>query len=96
MSERCIAVSCAGGTPYFTQYTSAGNPPAPASTSSLLATYFDEAPPRSDSDRIHALIDPTCAGLPSLIRDYNARFPAHSALRLEDPDHMLAIPDLPP
>ena len=50
----------------------------------------------SDSDRIHALIDPTCAGLPRLIREYNKSLPAQSVLRLEDPDHKLEIPYFDP
>ena len=47
---------------------------------------------RSDWERIHALIDPACAGLPRLIREYNQSFPGESRARLEDPDHALAIP----
>jgi hypothetical protein len=47
---------------------------------------------RSDWDRIHALVDPGCAGLPRLIRKYNACFPNGSTARLEDPDRTLAIP----
>jgi hypothetical protein len=79
-------------------FTPWGSPhlPAPTSTRSLLETHFGGASPNSDWDRIHALIDPACAGLPWLIREYNARFPAQSALRLEDPDHMLEIPCFAP
>jgi hypothetical protein len=65
---------------------------APASDRSILETHFDGASPRSDWDRIHALIDPTCAGLPRLIREYNENFQRGSHQRLEDPDDNLAIP----
>ncbi len=41
---------------------------------------------------IHALIDPACAGLPRLIREYHASFLTGSAPRFEDPDHTLEIP----
>jgi hypothetical protein len=51
---------------------------------------------RSDWERIHALIDPTCAGLPRLIQQYNESFPRGSDVRLEDPDYTLAIPCFKP
>ena len=70
--------------------------PAPAADRSLLETHFDGVSTRSDWERIHALIDPVCAGLPRLVREYNASFPGESCVRLEDPDHMLAIPCFDP
>jgi hypothetical protein len=70
--------------------------PAPAADRSILETHFDEMSARSDWDRIHALIDPVCAGLPRLIREYNERFPRGSDARLENPDHNLAIPRFHP
>jgi hypothetical protein len=75
----------------FTPWRSLHVPP-PAPPMSILETYFAGASARSDWDRIHALIDPTCAGLPQLIREYNQQFPTGSAVRLEDPDRMMAIP----
>jgi hypothetical protein len=66
--------------------------PAPAPDGSILETHFDGMCGRSDWVRIHALIDPGCAGLPRLIREYNESFPCGSAARLEDPDQTLAIP----
>jgi hypothetical protein len=81
----------------FAMFTPWGSPhlPAPAPTNSLLESHFDGASPRSDWERIHALIDPTCAGLAWLIREYNANFPAQSTRRLGGPDHMLAVPCFP-
>ena len=78
----------------LTLFTPWGCPhiPAPASDRSILETHFDGASPRSDWERIHALIDPTCAGLPRLVHEYNENFPRGSHERLEDPDHNLAIP----
>jgi hypothetical protein len=75
-------------------FTPWGSPhvPPPAPPMSILETYFVGASARSDWERIHALIDLTCAGLPPLIREYNQQFPTGSAVRLEDPDRMLAIP----
>jgi hypothetical protein len=64
----------------------------PAPDRSILETHFDGASPCSDWDRIHALIDPTCGGLPRLIREYNQQFPLVSASRRQDPDHTLEIP----
>jgi hypothetical protein len=69
--------------------------PAPASDRSILETHFDGASPRSDWERMHALIDPTCAGLASLIREYNANFPQGSYERFEDPDDNMVIPCFP-
>ena len=66
--------------------------PTPAPNGSILETHFDGVCGRSDWDRIHALIDPGCGGLPRLIREYNESFPSRSTARLEDPDHTLAIP----
>jgi hypothetical protein len=66
--------------------------PAPSPDRSLLETHFDGVSARSDWERIHALIDPACAGLPRLIREYNESFPGESSARLEDPDHALEIP----
>jgi hypothetical protein len=79
-------------------FTPWGSPhvPPPAPTTSILETYFAGASARSDWDRIHALIDPSCAGLPRLIREYNARLPRESGIRLEDTDHTLAIPRFNP
>jgi hypothetical protein len=64
----------------------------PASERSILETHFDGASACSDWDRIHALIDPACCGLPRLIREYNQYFPTASGARLEDPGHTLEIP----
>jgi hypothetical protein len=69
---------------------------APAPDRSLLETHFDGGSTRSEWERIHALVDPACAGLPRLVREYNASFPGESCVRLEDPDHMLAIPCFDP
>lgn len=66
------------------------------STMSILEIYFAEASARSDWDRIRALIGPTCAGLPRLIREYNQQSSTGTARRLDDPDHTLAIPHFPP
>jgi hypothetical protein len=66
--------------------------PAPSPDRSLLETHFDGVFTRSDWERIHALIDPTCAGLPRLIREYNESFPGESSARLRDPDHALEVP----
>jgi hypothetical protein len=65
---------------------------APAPNRSILETHFDGVAARSDWERIHALIDPACAGLPRLVHQYNESFPRGSDVRLEDPDHTLAIP----
>jgi hypothetical protein len=75
-------------------FTPWGSPhvPTPALERSVLETHFDGAPVQSDWERIHALIDPACAGLPRLIREYNDGFPGGSEARLEDPDYMLEIP----
>jgi hypothetical protein len=75
-------------------FTPWGSPHAPTPTPdiSILESHFDRASVRSDWERIHALIDPSCAGLPRLVREYNESFPRGSNARLEDPDHMLAIP----
>jgi hypothetical protein len=62
----------------------------------LLETHFDGVSTRTDWERIHALIDSACAGLPGLVREYNASFPGESRARLEDPDHALAIPCFDP
>jgi hypothetical protein len=67
-----------------------------ASNSSLLETHFGWTSTSSDWNRIHALIDPACAGLPRLIREYNYHFPRGTHLRLEDPDHMLGVPCFDP
>jgi hypothetical protein len=67
-----------------------------APTMSILETYFAGASARSDWDRIHALIDPTCAGLSRLIHEYNESLPRGSQAHLEDPDDNLAIPCFPP
>jgi hypothetical protein len=81
--HRSLALFTPWGTPHL---------PAPAPNGSILETHFDGVCGRSDWDRIHALIDPCCAGLPRLIREYNESFPSRSTARLEDPDHTLAIP----
>jgi hypothetical protein len=70
--------------------------PPPAPHRSLLETHFGWASARSEWERIHALIDPTCGGLPRLIREYNQHFPRGSNVRLEDPDQMLRIPCFDP
>jgi hypothetical protein len=75
----------------FTPWGCSHVPPS-AADQSILETHFDGVSGRSDWDQIHALIDPTCAGLPQLIREYNDSFPKGSAARFEDPDHTLAIP----
>jgi hypothetical protein len=66
--------------------------PAPPPNRSLLETHFDGVSKRSDWERIHALIDPACAGLTRLVREYNENFPEESNARLEDPDQALEIP----
>jgi hypothetical protein len=66
--------------------------PPPAPNGSILETHFDGVCGQSDWDRIHALVDPGCAGLPRLIREYNESFPRGSTARLDDPDHTLTIP----
>jgi hypothetical protein len=66
--------------------------PAPVPNRTLLETYFDATSECSDWERIHALIDPSCAGLPRLIREYNESFSCQSSARLEDPNQTLAIP----
>jgi hypothetical protein len=78
----------------LTLFTPWGAPhlPTPSLNGSLLETHFDGVCGGSDWDRMHALIDPSCAGLPRLIREYNASFPSASSARLEDPDDTLAIP----
>jgi hypothetical protein len=70
--------------------------PPPPPYLSILETYFDWTSMCSDWERIHALIDPTCAGLARLVREYNESFPKGSDARLEDPDHMLTIPCFDP
>jgi hypothetical protein len=67
-----------------------------APTMSILETYFAGASARSDWDQIHALIDPTCAGLSRLIHEYNESLLRGSQARLEDPDDNLAIPCFTP
>jgi hypothetical protein len=66
--------------------------PSPTPDKSILETYFDWPSAQSDWDRVHALIDPTCVGLPQLIREYNHHFPQGSDMRLEDLDRKLQIP----
>jgi hypothetical protein len=66
--------------------------PSPTPDKSILETYFDWPSAQSDWDRIHALMDPTCVGLPQLIREYNHHFPQGSDMRLDDPDRKLQIP----
>jgi hypothetical protein len=66
--------------------------PAPPPNRSLLETHFAGVSKRSDWERIHALIDPACAGLTRLVREYNENFPEESNARLEDPDQALEIP----
>jgi hypothetical protein len=68
--------------------------PTPSADRSILETYFAATSASSDWDRIHALIDPTCAGIARLIREYNGNFSAQSGLRLEDPHHKLELPYL--
>jgi hypothetical protein len=85
--HQALALFTPWGTPHLT-------PPAPKG--SILETHFDGTSGQSDSTRIHALIDPSCAGLPRLIREYNATFPRGSAVCLADPDDMLAIPSFAP
>jgi hypothetical protein len=64
----------------------------PAHDRSILETHFDRDSGCSDWDRIHALIDPVCSGLPRLIREYNEYLPMESVARLDAPDHTLKIP----
>jgi hypothetical protein len=75
----------------FTPWGTAHVPP-PALDQSLLDTHFAQASPRSNGDRIHALINPVDGGLPRLIREYNQAIPPGSAQRLADPYTRLAIP----
>jgi hypothetical protein len=78
----------------LTLFTPWGCPhvPSPAADRCILETYFGWASAHSDWERIHALIDPVHAGLPRLIREYNQHLPRESGMRLDDPDHKLAIP----
>jgi hypothetical protein len=85
--QQSLALFTPWGTPHL---------PAPAPDRSILESHFDGTSSRSDWERIHALIDPACAGLPRLVREYNATFPRGSAARLAEPDHMLAIPCFTP
>jgi hypothetical protein len=68
----------------------------PAPDQSILETYFDAHSACSDWDRIHALIDPSCAGLSKLIHEYNESFPRQSGARLEDPEQTLEVPCFQP
>jgi hypothetical protein len=79
-------------------FTPWGSPHVPphASHMSILETHFGWASARSEWERIHVLIDPACAGLPRLIREFNESFPSGSVARLEDPNHKLAIPRFKP
>jgi hypothetical protein len=74
----------------------AAHVPAPALDRSLLATHFAPASVCSDWDRIHALINPTDAGFPRLIREYNQSFRAGDTQRLAEAGTMLAIPRFAP
>jgi hypothetical protein len=78
----------------LTLFTPWGCPHVPSHPpdDSILETHFDGAVTRSEWERIHALIDPHCAGLPRLIREYNRLFPHGSMMRLDDPDQTLEIP----
>lgn len=58
-------------------------------TSILLEEYFNKDSHKSELERIHALIDPKCAGFPRLIREYNNYFPKD---QLDDPYNKLRIP----
>lgn len=89
--RRLVQQSLAIFTPWGSSHVA---PPVPGI--SILETYFGWASERSDWERIHALIDPTYAGLPRLIRDYNNNLPNGSELRLADPDHELRIPRFDP
>jgi hypothetical protein len=79
-------------------FTPWGSPhvPPPVPSVSILETHFGWASARSDWERIHALIDPRCAGLSQLIRDYNNHLPRGSDVRLDDPDRKLKIPHFNP
>jgi hypothetical protein len=74
----------------------AAHVPAPALTQSLLATHFARASVYSDWDRIHALINPTDAGFPRLIREYNQPFLFGDPQRLAASETLLAIPRFAP
>jgi hypothetical protein len=74
----------------------AAHVPAPALTQSLLATYFARASVYSDWDRIHALINPTDAGFPRLIREYNQPFLLGHPQRLAEAATVLAMPRFAP
>jgi hypothetical protein len=89
--RRLVQQSLAMFTPWEFQHVL---PHAP--TMSILETYFAGASARSDWDQIHALIDPTCAGLSRLIHEYNESLLRGSQARLEDPDDNLAIPCFTP
>lgn len=60
----------------------------------LVAHYFDpsDTTEKAERLRIHALLDPHCAGLARLIRDYNDNFTPWSDMALPDPDHKLGFP----
>mgnify|MGYP003288391935 CR=1 FL=1 len=81
--QRALALFTPWGTPHMQP---------PAANRSVLETHFERASVYSEWDRIHALIDPTCGGLPRLVREYNDGLPRESAVRLEDPEHVMEVP----
>jgi hypothetical protein len=78
-------------TPWGTAHVS-----APTLGQSLLATHVARASARSDWDRIHALINPTDAGFPRLIHEYNQPFLLGDPQRLAESETLLAIPCVAP
>jgi hypothetical protein len=79
----------------FTPWGAAHIPPL-GLDHSMRDSHFGAASVRSNWDRIHALIEPTGAGLPRLIREYNHQFPTGSARRLNEADRNMAIPRFAP
>jgi hypothetical protein len=89
--RQLVACALSQVTPWRTAHV-----PAPTLDQSLLATHFDRAWVCSDWDRIHALINPTNAGFPRLIREYNHPFPLGDPQRLAEAEMLLAIPRFTP
>jgi hypothetical protein len=54
---------------------------------SISESHFDGVSGASDWDRIHAVVDPACAGLPGVIHAYDGSFRRESGVRLDDLEH---------
>ena len=61
---------------------------------SLWGRYFaaPAATERAARAQVHALLDPQCAGIAQLIRDYNHALGVTSTMRLDPPDPKLGVP----